>query len=83
MGWDGNEPTSWPKERPMKDTQVRTVVKTIGYRTVTLVQGFAVAYGLTGSIIQSLKFTIWTNAIGVVIYYGWERMWNKVEWGKK
>ncbi len=82
MGWDGNEPTSYPKE-VMVETQKRTIVKTIGYRIATIIQGFAIAYGLTGSIIQSLKFTLWTNAVGVFMYYIWERFWNRVQWGRQ
>lgn len=70
------------KKTKMVETQARTIVKTICYRIATIVQGFVIAYGLTGSFIESVKFTIWTNAIGVVVYYIWERLWNRIKWGR-
>jgi uncharacterized membrane protein len=54
------------------------VVKTALYR-VLLVTG-AVAFVMTGDLGTALDIGIATNLIKTLTYYGYERLWARIEW---
>jgi uncharacterized membrane protein len=64
----------------MQEDQVRSIVKTLGYRAIVVIQIFMTTYFFTGNISQSTKLTLVSNLFGIVIYYLWERLWIKINW---
>ena len=67
----------------MKEDRVRSLVKTLGYRAIIIIQIFITTYLFTGNFAQSTKLTIVSNLFGVIIYYLWERLWIKIKWRRK
>jgi uncharacterized membrane protein len=58
----------------MKDKVVRTVVKTIFFKIITT-SATALIVGIKGAILIHLIMT--------AIYLVYERVWNKINWGRK
>ncbi|MBS3815211.1 MAG: DUF2061 domain-containing protein [Hadesarchaea archaeon] len=44
---------------------------------------FIVAYALTGEIASSIGVSIGANSIKTVTYFLHERLWSRVNWGRK
>jgi uncharacterized membrane protein len=65
------------------ETQSRTVIKTILWRIVVTLITWSTIYYYTGQLKESVKITIVAAIIGMTAYYIYERVWNKIQWGKK
>ena len=52
------------------------------YRIVIIVLLIAITYYFTGNLGQTTTISIVFNAAGSAIYYGYERMWGRIEWGR-
>jgi uncharacterized membrane protein len=64
------------------ETKTRTIVKTILWRIVATLITWGTIYAYTGELNESIKITIVAALIGMTAYYIYERVWNKVQWGK-
>jgi len=64
------------------ETQTRTLTKTILWRIVATLITLGTIYFYTGELNESIKITIVAALIGMTAYYIYERMWNKIQWGK-
>jgi len=64
-----------------RETRARSVVKALGHRILMTLTGFLIVYLTTGSISISILFLIVNSAVGIVIYFLWERIWAKIRWG--
>ncbi len=65
------------------DTRARSVVKTVSYRVVAIALLAAVTYYFTGNAGQSTVISLIFNVAGSVAYYGFERVWDVISWGKR
>ena len=72
--------TEW-LDRPTHQLRSRAVVKTVLYRLLMVVVTVAVALLVTGDLVASLNIGIAANLVKMVLYYGYERLWDRVEWG--
>lgn len=61
---------------------LRSIVKTITYRTLIVIETFIVSYLLTGKLGASTAITFFVNLVGTIIYYVHERVWNLIHWGR-
>jgi len=59
----------------------RAVVKTAVYRTVMVVITVVVAFAFTGNASASAGIGLVSNGIKTFTYFGYERLWARVEWG--
>jgi uncharacterized membrane protein len=64
------------------DTQKRTIVKTITYKTSILIEGLIITYLITGDVKTTLILTGTKNLATLFVYYFHERIWNKIKWGE-
>ena len=65
-----------------RDSKGRTLAKTIVYRVVAIALLAALTYYLTGNAGEATTITILFNVAGTGAYYGLERLWEYVEWGR-
>lgn len=65
------------------ETRARSVVKTIGWRIVATANSFVVSFWFFGELLAAGTAAILMNVSGFFIMYLWERIWNKVQWGKQ
>ena len=62
------------------ETKQRTILKTISWRMVAILNSFLV---LTVNITDSnFLNALYMNITGFIVYYGFERIWNKIKYGK-
>jgi uncharacterized membrane protein len=66
-----------------KETRARSFAKTIAYRVVAIVLLAAVTYAFTGNLGETTLVTVVFNAGGAAAYYGLERFWDGIDWGRK
>ena len=59
----------------------RALVKTLLYRVLMVVITVGVAFFVTGNTGAALSIGVASNAIKTGIYYGYERLWDRVSWG--
>ena len=63
------------------ETKQRTILKTISWRMVAILNSFLV---LTVNITDSnFLNALYMNITGFAVYYFFERIWNKIKYGKK
>jgi adenylylsulfate kinase len=64
-----------------KETKKRTLIKTISWRFVAVLNSFLV---LTFSVTNNnFLNAVYMNITGFGIYYLFERVWNKIKYGKE
>jgi len=73
---------SLSQHRLISDSRRRTLAKTIVYRLVAIALLAAITYYYTGSAGEATVVTILFNATGAIAYYGLERLWEAVSWGR-
>jgi uncharacterized membrane protein len=65
------------------ETRARSLAKTLAYRIVAIVLLAVVTYVFTGNPGETTLVTIIFNAAGAAAYYGLERLWDGIGWGRK
>lgn len=66
--------------RPRQDLS-RALVKTLGYRALMVCITVAVAFLVVGDAGQALTVGVAANLLKTGTYFGYERLWDRVEWG--
>ena len=66
----------------IRDSRGRTLAKTIVYRVVAIALLAGITFYYTGSAGETGVITVLFNVIGTVAYYGLERIWEFVPWGR-
>ena len=66
----------------MKETKIRTVVKTIIWRLIATLNSYFVLLYLNDSDKDNLYKAVFMNITGFFVYYFYERIWNFIKWGK-
>ena len=66
----------------IRDSRGRTLAKTLVYRFVAIALLAGITYYYTGSAGEATTITILFNVMGTVAYYGLERIWEDVFWGR-
>jgi uncharacterized membrane protein len=59
----------------------RALVKTACYRLLMVAITVAVALFITGDTTQALNIGLVANVVKTGIYYGYERLWDRISWG--
>lgn len=59
----------------------RALVKTLVYRAIMVTITIAVVFLFTDSAGDALGIGLVSNTIKTGIYYGYERLWDRVSWG--
>jgi len=64
------------------DGQPRTISKSITWRLLITTSNLVIPYLITGSWGSALLYAGIATVLNALIYYGHERIWNRVSWGK-
>jgi uncharacterized membrane protein len=63
------------------ETKKRTILKTFSWRMVAILNSFLV---LTVNITDNnFLNALYMNITGFIVYYFFERLWNKIKYGKQ
>ena len=66
----------------MKDTHTRSIAKAISWRVVATVTTMVLVLIFTGNFALTLGIGVFDLLSKLVFYYGHERVWNAITWGK-
>jgi uncharacterized membrane protein len=66
-----------------KELHSRTFVKAVVWKIIASALTAGIAYYFTGEFQESANVGITTFFLGLITYYIYERIWNKIHWGKK
>lgn len=61
----------------------RSIVKTITYRVLIIITNGFVVWLFTAELDQTLNIVGWATVVSTVLYFGHERVWNHIHWGKQ
>ena len=59
----------------------RAVAKTLGYRLLMVCITVAVAFLVVEDAGQALSIGVVANVVKTGTYFGYERLWDRVDWG--
>ena len=63
------------------ETKKRTILKTFSWRVVAILNSFLV---LTVNVTDNnFLNALYMNITGFIVYYFFERLWNKIKYGKQ
>jgi uncharacterized membrane protein len=65
------------------ETQLRTIAKIITWRVLLTVMNFTYTYVYTGDWRAGLAVAGMAAIVNTIIYWGHERGWNLISWGKE
>ncbi len=60
----------------------RSIAKAITFRILILCSDAIVVYAITRRVDTTTYVTVATNVVSTLLYFGHERLWNKVAWGR-
>jgi uncharacterized membrane protein len=66
----------------MKDSNARSIVKTVSWRLTGSGATFLVSYLITGNFNMAGTIALIQLTTNTILYYVHERIWNKINWGK-
>lgn len=67
----------------MTETKARTLLRAVTYRITAVTMTIIWTYMFTGDIANSTWFSLALHALLSIDYYIHERVWLKINWGKK
>ena len=66
----------------MMSTHKRSLVKSLVYRGVIFSQTFIILLVITGELMTASGMTIAVQIANMIFYYIYERIWNRITWGR-
>jgi uncharacterized membrane protein len=67
----------------MKVTKQRSFTKSLSYRIFGTLTSWAVVYVITGKGSLATLVAFWETVVKVAVYYWHERIWDRVQWGRR
>lgn len=67
----------------MKESHIRSIVKSILYRATNTGATIALVYIFTGKIQLAVSVGFFEILAKISFYFMYERMWNHIKWGLK
>ncbi len=65
------------------ETHKRSLAKTISWRIIAVIITTLTVYIFTGDVVLSVGAGLVDSAIKIFAYYGHERMWNRIDFGRR
>ncbi len=66
----------------MQEKPIRSVVKTISWRTLGTLDTIVISYFITGNLVMAASIGSIEVVTKMILYYFHERAWNKINIGK-
>lgn len=64
------------------ETRTRSLTKALLWQVLGLMVMTAVGFALTGSARTGGGMALINGAFGLVLYLGYERLWQRIHWGR-
>ena len=60
----------------------RSILKTVTYRVLIITTDAIIIMAVTHRLDVTLSVIIFSNIASTIVYFGHERIWNKISWGR-
>ena len=70
------------KKKITKDSPQRSILKAVSWRILATLTTMMIIYAVSGSVDWALKGGAADVIIKLLLYYGHERLWTNIQWGK-
>lgn len=67
----------------MQETSLRSIVKTVTWRLTGSGATFLISYLVMGNFTMAGTVAVIQLITNTILYYGHERVWNIIKWGKQ
>ncbi len=71
------------KNLAFKESRLRSLVKSLGYRIISIAGTGILTWVITRDIRETVSITLIIQVFLVILYYSYERIWVKINWGRK
>jgi len=66
----------------MASTRFRSFIKGISWELISFILTGTAVYLLYGNLALSIQFSAVLTGVKIILFFGHERAWKKVRWGK-
>jgi len=67
----------------LSDTSARSLAKAISWRVTGTLDTFLISWLITGHVLLATGIAFTEVITKVFLFWGHERVWNRIEWGRK
>ena len=67
----------------MRDKHKRSLVKAAGYKSVSVALLALLSWVFTRDLLHMTAITVSYEVIAIIGYYVYERIWERITWGRK
>jgi len=67
----------------MTDTAVRSLAKAVSWRVTGTIDTFLISWLITGQVLLASGIALTEIMTKIVLFWGHERVWNRISWGKQ
>ncbi len=71
------------KKIAFRESRLRSLVKSLGYRIISTAGTGILTWIITRDIRETVSITLIIQVFLVILYYSYERIWIKINWGRK
>ena len=71
------------KALAFRESQLRSLVKSLIYRIISITGTSILSWIFTKDINQTILITLTIQVFLIILYYSSERIWDKINWGRK
>ena len=66
-----------------KESRLRSLVKALAYRILSIIGTGILSWVITKDIKETITITIAIQIFLIILYYSYERLWDRITWGRK
>ena len=65
-----------------RESRLRSLVKALVYRIISIAGTGVLTWVITKDIRETVSITLVIQVFLIVLYYSYERMWDRINWGR-
>ena len=65
-----------------RESRLRSLVKSLAYRIISIAGTGILTWVISKDIIETVSITLIIQVFLVILYYSYERIWDRINWGR-
>ncbi len=65
-----------------RESRLRSLVKSLAYRIISIAGTGILTWVISKDIIETVSITLVIQVFLIILYYSYERIWDKINWGR-
>ena len=66
-----------------RESRLRSLVKSLFYRIASIAGTSILTWIVTRDVAQTISITIYIQMFLAILYYSFERIWDRINWGRR